>query len=161
MIEFRHGNLLTADSEALVNPVNTMGVMGKGLALQFARAFPEIMLPYVAACRSGTLRPGIVQIIERDVLIESRYIINFPTKRNWRDKSRLSDVEAGLVDLVRVLRSRAIHSVALPALGCGLGGLDWREVRVRIEAAFAEIPDVRLLLFAPESGASVEHSRQE
>lgn len=150
MIEFSHGNLLTVDAEALVNTVNTEGTMGKGIALQFARAFPEILPGYEAACRSGELRPGKVQVIERGELLNPRWIINFPTKRHWRAKSRLADIEAGLTDLVQQVQTRGIRSIAVPPLGCGLGGLSWHDVRPRIEAAFAPLTDVRVLLFAPE-----------
>jgi adenine-specific DNA-methyltransferase len=150
MITFCRGNLLTADAEALVNTVNTDGVMGKGIALQFARAYPEILPPYEAACRSGALMPGRVQVIEREALLRPRYLINLPTKRHWRGKSRLADIEAGLRDLVRVVREHGIRSIAIPPLGCGLGGLAWNDVRSRIEAAFAELPDVEVLLYPPD-----------
>lgn len=150
MITPSQGNLLTADVEALVNTVNTEGAMGKGIALQFARAFPEILPPYEAACRSGELRPGKVQVIERPGLVNPRWIINFPTKRHWRGKSRLADIEEGLVDLVHAVRDRGIRSIAIPPLGCGLGGLDWADVEPRIRAAFAALPDVEAKLFGPE-----------
>ncbi|HEU4663731.1 MAG TPA: DNA methyltransferase [Dokdonella sp.] len=154
MIEFSQGNLLTAAAEALVNTVNTEGVMGKGIALQFARAFPEMLPSYEAACRAGELAPGRMHVFERGELVDPRYIINFPTKRHWRGKSRLADIDAGLVDLVRVVRERGIRSIALPPLGCGLGGLRWDDVRPRIETAFAALPDVRVMLYAP-AGAPV------
>lgn len=150
MIMFSRGNLLTADAEALVNTVNTEGTMGKGIALQFARAFPDILPAYESACRGGELQPGKVQFIERGELLNPRWIINFPTKRHWRGKSRLGDIEAGLVDLVEQMRARNIRSIAVPPLGCGLGGLSWDDVRPRIEAAFAPLADVRVLLYAPE-----------
>jgi O-acetyl-ADP-ribose deacetylase (regulator of RNase III) len=149
MIESHRGDLLTAQVEALVNAVNTRGAMGKGIALQFARAFPEIMDPYQTACRSAELQPGRVQVIARQGMLNPRYIINFPTKRHWRDKSRLSDIDAGLADLLRVVPRHDIRSLALPALGCGLGGLDWPDVRWRIESAFLTMPAVRVLLFEP------------
>jgi len=154
MIEFSQGNLLTAAAQALVNTVNTEGVMGRGIALQFARAFPEMLPSYEAACRAGELVPGRVHVFERDELVDPRFIINFPTKRHWRGKSRLADIDAGLVDLVRVVRERGIRSIALPPLGCGLGGLRWDDVRPRIEAAFATLPDVRVLLYAPAGAPS-------
>ena len=149
MITSTTGNLLTNDAEALVNTVNLDGVMGKGIALQFAKAFPEILPPYEAACRSGELAPGRVQVIARPGLLNPRYIINVPTKRHWRGKSRLADIEAGLADLVRVVRERGIRSIAVPPLGCGLGGLAWADVRPRIEQAFAALPEVEVRLFAP------------
>jgi adenine-specific DNA-methyltransferase len=149
MITPAAGNLLTNDAEALVNTVNLDGVMGKGIALQFAKAFPEILPLYEAACRNGELAPGRVQVIERPGLVNPRYIINVPTKRHWRGKSRMADIDAGLADLVRVVRQRGIRSIAVPPLGCGLGGLAWAHVRPRIERAFAALPEVEVRLFAP------------
>jgi len=149
MITPAAGNLLTNDAEALVNTVNLDGVMGKGIALQFAKAFPEILPLYEAACRNGELAPGRVQVIERPGLVNPRYIINVPTKRHWRGKSRMADIDAGLADLVRVVRQRGIRSIAVPPLGCGLGGLAWADVRPRIERAFAALPEVEVRLFAP------------
>lgn len=149
MITSASGNLLTNDAEALVNTVNLDGVMGKGIALQFAKAFPEILPPYEAACRSGELAPGRVQVIERPGLVNPRYIINVPTKRHWRGKSRMADIDAGLADLVRMVQERGIRSIAVPPLGCGLGGLSWDDVLPRIERAFAALPEVEVRLFAP------------
>jgi O-acetyl-ADP-ribose deacetylase (regulator of RNase III) len=154
VIEFNQGNLLTAAAEALVNAVNTEGVMGKGIALQFVRAFPDVLPSYVAACRAGELMPGRVHVFERIERVDPRFIISVPTKRHWRGKSRLADIDAGLDDLVRVVRERGIRSIALPQLGCGLGGLSWEDVRPRIEAAFAPLPDVRLMLYG-SAGAPV------
>jgi len=150
MITLTTGNLLTNDAEALVNTVNLDGVMGKGIALQFAKAFPEILAPYEAACRSGELAAGRVQVIERPGLINPRYIINVPTKRHWRGKSRIEDIDVGLIDLVNVIRDKSIRSIAIPPLGAGLGGLDWNEVRPRIERALAELAEVRVLVFEPK-----------
>jgi O-acetyl-ADP-ribose deacetylase (regulator of RNase III) len=143
------GNLLVSNVDALVNTVNTAGVMGKGIALQFKRAFPDVYRDYRAACDRGQLRLGEMFVVDRGVIGDHRYVINFPTKGHWRSPSRMEDVEAGLVDLVRVIRSLGITSVAVPALGCGNGGLEWAEVRPRIERAFAELPDVRMVLFPP------------
>jgi len=123
MVEFAKGNLLEADVEALVNAVNTVGVMGKGLALQFRRKFPTNDLAYRAAAKQGMLTAGKMFVFDLGSVNNPHYIINFPTKRHWRDTSRLGDIEAGLVDLVDVVRERQIASVAVPALGCGLGGL--------------------------------------
>ncbi|MFI5835008.1 macro domain-containing protein [Micromonospora sp. NPDC051300] len=150
MIIISHGNLLTADAEALVNTVNTVGVMGKGIALQFKRAHPANFTAYRAACAAGEVALGTMFVFDSGRLGPRRLIINFPTKGHWRSRSRLGDIEAGLVDLVRVVRERRISSVAVPALGCGNGGLEWPVVRSRIEQAFAALPDVRVLLFPPE-----------
>ena len=149
MIEPASGNLLEAPAEALVNPVNTEGVMGKGLALQFREAFPENYEAYRLACKAGQLGPGRMFVFENPPGSTHRYLINFPTKRHWRQPSRYEDIEAGLVDLIAQVKARDLRSLALPALGCGLGGLDWARVRPMIEAAFHGLPDVRVLLYAP------------
>ncbi|HBQ12864.1 MAG TPA: Appr-1-p processing protein [Myxococcales bacterium] len=147
MIESGKGNLLKADVEALVNTVNTKGVMGKGLALQFKRAFPEAFREYDRACRAGEVEVGRMHVVER--LTSPRYIINFPTKKHWRGRSRLAFIEAGLRDLIRVVREREIASIAIPPLGCGLGGLQWEDVGPHIRSAFAELPSVQVVLFEP------------
>ncbi|WP_160573864.1 type II toxin-antitoxin system antitoxin DNA ADP-ribosyl glycohydrolase DarG [Actinomadura physcomitrii] len=120
------GNLLRDDAEALVNTVNTVGVMGKGLALQFKRAFPANFRAYVQACADHRVRPGKIFATSMD---GDRWILNFPTKRHWRQPSNLEDVRAGLDDLVRVLVELKVRTVAIPPLGCGNGGLDWSVVR--------------------------------
>lgn len=129
MITETHGNLLRDDAQALVNTVNTAGVMGKGIALQFKRAFPEVFDAYAAACRAGEIQVGVVQPV---ALPAGRWVLNFPTKRHWRQPSRMEDVRAGLDDLIRVVGELKITSVAIPALGCGHGGLPWPEVRALI-----------------------------
>lgn len=149
VIEAGTGNLLTADVAALVNTVNTVGVMGKGIALQFKRAFPANYAAYRAAYARGDLKLGQMFIFDTGRLGPRCYVINFPTKEHWRSGSRLADIHAGLVDLVRVVRELGISSVAVPALGCGNGGLDWAVVRPMIEEAFAELPEVQVVLFAP------------
>lgn len=149
MIEPRRGDILKADAEALVNTVNCVGVMGRGIALQFRNAFPENYKTYKAVCDRGELRPGVMLVHDLRRLHNPRYVINFPTKRHWRGNSRLEDIEAGLEALVEEVQARSIRSIAIPPLGSGLGGLDWRQVRPRIEAAFRLLPDVRVLLFEP------------
>jgi O-acetyl-ADP-ribose deacetylase (regulator of RNase III) len=150
MIELKRGDLLKQDAVALVNAVNCVGVMGRGIALQFRKAFPENFKVYEAACKRGEVLPGAMLVFETGRRINPRYIVNFPTKRHWRDKSRLPDVESGLISLVALIKDRGISSIAVPALGCGLGGLEWSEVRPRIEAAFSKVPDVQVWLFEPE-----------
>jgi O-acetyl-ADP-ribose deacetylase (regulator of RNase III) len=149
MIEIAKGNLLGADAEALVNTVNCVGYMGKGIALQFKQAFPENFKAYEAACRAGKVVPGKMFVFDNGRLLNPRYIINFPTKRNWRGKSRIQDIKSGLQALAADVRRLGIHSIAVPPLGCGLGGLDWRVVRPMIEQTFAASPNVRVLLFEP------------
>ena len=144
------GNLLAAEVDALVNAVNTEGVMGKGIALQFKKAFPESFQSYAHASKDGEIAIGRMHVVKR--LTSPRFIINFPTKKHWRNPSRLEYVEEGLVDLVAKVRELGITSIAVPPLGCGNGGLDWADVRPRIVEAFEAIPDVRVLLFEP-SGA--------
>ncbi|SUS07958.1 Appr-1-p processing protein [Candidatus Defluviicoccus seviourii] len=149
MIERTRGDILEADAEALVNTVNCVGVMGRGVALQFRKAFPENYAAYKAVCERKELRPGRMFVFEAGQLTNPRYIINFPTKDHWKGKSRLTDIDAGLVALVDEVRRLGIRSIAIPPLGCGLGGLEWSDVRPRIERAFGELPEVEVLLYEP------------
>ena len=149
MIHNATGNLLQTDAEALVNTVNCDGFMGKGIALQFKQAWPENFDAYAKACRAKEVRPGHMFVWESGRMVNPRYIINFPTKRHWREKSRLEDIRNGLRALVEDIRRLGIRSIAVPPLGCGNGGLDWQDVRPLIEAAFAELPDTQVHLFSP------------
>lgn len=149
MIEITQGNLLTADAEALVNTVNTAGVMGKGVALQFKQAFPENYKAYRSACRRGEVVLGRVFAFHNGDVEPPHWILNFPTKGHWKSRSRLDDIEEGLRDLVRVLQDLQIASVAVPPLGCGNGGLNWADVRPMIYEALDDVPDLRVLLFEP------------
>jgi O-acetyl-ADP-ribose deacetylase (regulator of RNase III) len=155
MIEYRTGDILQADTEALVNTVNCVGIMGRGVALQFKNAYPENFKFYVAACERGEVRPGQMLVFETGQLTNPKYIINFPTKRHWRGKSRLEDIETGLKTLAEEIRTRRIRSIALPPLGSGLGGLDWTNVRPRIEAALRDFDDVRVVVFEPHTSPEV------
>ncbi len=149
MIDYRQGDILKADAEALVNTVNCVGIMGRGVALQFRNEFPENYAAYRAARDRGEVQPGRMFLVDLCRLQNPRYVINFPTKRHWKGKSRLEDVESGLVALVDVVRERGIRSVAIPPLGCGLGGLSWIDVRQSIEAALQAVPDVQVLVYEP------------
>ncbi len=149
MIEYKTGDLLTEDVEALVNAVNCVGVMGRGIALQFKRAWPENFRAYAAACRRREVQPGRMFVFETGLLTNPRFIVNFPTKRHWREKSRLEDVETGLAALAADIRDREIRSIAIPALGAGLGGQDWSDVQRRIEAALGGLSGVRVVVFEP------------
>ena len=149
MVEIRRGNLIEARTEALVNTVNCWGYMGKGVALQFKKAFPANFEAYRRACRSRSVELGKMFVFETGSHLNPKYIINFPTKRHWRAKSRLADIRAGLEDLVATARRLGLASLALPPLGCGLGGLDWDEVRPIIAAAFADFPELAVALYEP------------
>jgi O-acetyl-ADP-ribose deacetylase (regulator of RNase III) len=150
MIREAEGNLLRADVDALVNTVNTVGVMGKGIALQFKRAYPEMFAAYERAAKAGDLEIGRMHVWETGALDGPRVIINVPTKRHWRAPSRLADIDAGLVDLLRVIREHGIRSIALPPLGCGNGGLDWSLIAPRIWEALAPVAgDVDVLVYPP------------
>jgi O-acetyl-ADP-ribose deacetylase (regulator of RNase III) len=148
-MEFTCGDILHEEAEALVNPVNCVGVMGKGVALQFKLAFPDNFKEYEATCQRGEVEPGKVLLHQTGHLTNPRYIINLPTKRHWRDKSRIEDIESGLRSLKHEIVSRGIKSVAIPALGCGLGGLRWSEVRPLIEQMLGALNGVRVVVFEP------------
>ena len=161
MIEFKRGDILNEDAEALVNTVNCVGVMGKGVALQFKLAFPANFKEYAAACRREEVVPGKMFVHETGHLTYPRYIINFPTKRHWQGKSRIEDIEAGLHSLKQEIESRGIRSVALPPLGSGLGGLHWAEVRRRIVRELQALQDVRVVVFEPAAGVQHKPDRAE
>ena len=163
MIEYKTGDILAEEVEALVNTVNCVGVMGRGIALQFKRAFPENFAAYAVHCKHGKMRPGRVFVFETNKLTSPRYIINFPTKRHWQGKSRITDIESGLQSLVEEIRARNIRSIAIPALGSGLGGLDWPAVRDRIQAALQKLDGVQVFVFEPGGGptdARINRSRE-
>jgi len=149
MFELTRGDLLAADVEAVVNTVNTQGIMGKGVALQFRKTYPENYDAYRKACEAGQVQPGRMFVFDRRSLIHPRYIINFPTKRHWRSKSRMGDIETGLVALVDEVRRLGVRSVAIPPLGCGLGGLAWPQVQRRMREAFERLREVRWRVYEP------------
>jgi O-acetyl-ADP-ribose deacetylase (regulator of RNase III) len=159
MTTFTTGDIFAADTEALVNTVNCVGVMGAGLALQFKRSFPANFKAYEDACRRREVRPGRMFVFETGALVNPKYIVNFPTKRHWRDKSRMQDIEAGLVALVDEIKRANIRSVAIPPLGCGLGGLDWMQVRARIEEALCGLPDLRAVIYNPKEPSAPQDRR--
>lgn len=149
MIEFQQGDILKADTEALVNTVNCVGIMGRGIALQFRKLFPENFAAYKTACDREEVQPGKMLVFPLQRLHNPQYVINFPTKRHWKGKSRMEDIESGLVALVEEVRRRDIQSIAIPPLGCGLGGLEWNRVRPLIEVAFQTLPEVHVLVYEP------------
>ena len=160
MIRYVQGNLLEAQAEALVNTVNEIGVMGKGIALMFREAFPDNTRAYEEACRRKAVRVGRMLVTENLALLGPRWIINFPTKKHWRHPSQLEWVQDGLKDLVCVVKENGIRSIALPPLGCGNGGLDWAQVRQEIEAALAELDNVDVVVFAPTDAYQNEPKRE-
>ena len=151
MIKFEQGNLLDAKTEALVNTVNTVGVMGKGIALMFKDAFPANFRAYSDACKSKEVEVGRMFVTENAALDGPRWLINFPTKQHWRNPSKLEWVINGLKDLKTVLIAEGIKSIAMPPLGCGNGGLDWAVVRPEIERILGELQDVNIIVFEPTS----------
>lgn len=150
MINFITGNILTDQSQAIVNTVNCVGVMGKGLALQFKKAFPENFKQYKSACNKKLVEPGKMYITSYEDIIESKYIINFPTKQHWKGASKIEYIEAGLEDLILEIRKLEIKSVAIPPLGSGLGGLDWLLVKDCIISAFSSLEDVDVYIYEPK-----------
>lgn len=153
MIRYKSGDLLKEDVEGLVNPVNCYGTMGKGLAFQFKQAFFDNFLAYADECGKHRMKLGQMFVFETGRFVNPKYIINFPTKWHWRNPSRLEDIELGLVSLVKEVKARKIQSIAIPPLGCGLGGLRWEEVSPQIEIAFREFrsnPDVDIVIFSPQ-----------
>jgi O-acetyl-ADP-ribose deacetylase (regulator of RNase III) len=160
VVEYKTGDILAEKADALVNTVNCVGFMGRGIALQFKQGWPENFKVYAAACRRQEVQPGRMLVYETGRLTPPRFIINFPTKRHWRGKSRMEDIESGLRALVDEIRSRNISSIAIPPLGAGLGGLNWPEVRSRIERAMRELPDVKVVIFEPHRQGDVAPVRR-
>jgi O-acetyl-ADP-ribose deacetylase (regulator of RNase III) len=162
MITLTQGDVLKADAEALVNTVNCVGVMGRGVALQFKKTFPENFKAYESACKAEQVQPGKMFVYDLNRLYNPRFIINFPTKRHWKGKSQIEDIQAGLADLIIIVQQQQIQSIAIPPLGCGLGGLNWEDVKPLITTAFQAIPEVNVLLFepagAPQASAMITSS---
>ena len=155
--EIKHGDIFESDAEALVNTVNCKGVMGRGLALQFKRRYPDNFVAYRTECQAGRMVLGRVHVFDTGRM-SPRYIVNFPTKGHWRNASSLADIADGLNSLESEVRRLCIGSIAIPALGCDLGGLDWDEVRPLIVSTVGRLPGLRAMLFAPLQTGS--HSNQ-
>ena len=150
MITFVEGNLLEAKAEALVNTVNTVGVMGKGIALMFKEAFPENLRAYVDACKKKEIKVGHVFVTERHNWVGGpRWIVNFPTKQHWRNPSKIEWIRDGLQDLKRFIAENNVRSIALPPLGSGNGGLDWKDVKPVIKEALESLPNVEVVVYEP------------
>lgn len=149
MIRFTHGDILKADVEAIVNTVNCVGVMGRGIALQFKKAWPENFKQYALACKKNEVVPGKMFTYETLALTNPKYIINFPTKRHWKGASRIEDIELGLQSLVSEIKNKKISSIAIPPLGAGLGGLDWNTVKEKIVQHLINIPNIDIIIYEP------------
>lgn len=163
MIELTTGDILKDDSEAIVNTVNCVGIMGRGIALQFKNAWPENFKAYEIACKREEVQPGRMFVFDTEQLTSPRYIINFPTKRHWRGKSRMQDIDSGLNALVAEVQQRGLRSIAIPPLGSGLGGLEWTDVLPRIEQAMQALPEVRVRIYEPKGAPQADkmhHSRE-
>ena len=183
MIEYKTGDIFTEDVKALVAPVNCDGFMGRGLAQRFRKEFRDNFDKYFEKCKDGEIKPGNMFVFETSSnrqstldletqpgnkfasetrrVADPKYIINFPTKRGWRGKSRMEDIESGLESLVEEIQTRRIRSIAIPALGCGLGGLEWRKVRELMEAKLkplAEEDGVRIVIFEPKEDSETERA---
>lgn len=148
MIILSSGNLLEDSAEAYVNTVNTVGVMGKGIALQFKQAFPDVFKQYAKDSKLGKVKVGSMHVVPVEGLTNPKYVINFPTKEHWKNPSKMSYIDSGLQDLVKTITELGIQTIAIPPLGCGNGGLDWNSVRVKIEQAFKDVP-VEVHLYGP------------
>lgn len=149
MIHYTQGNLLEANVDALVNTVNTVGVMGKGIALMFKERFPKNMQAYAKACKAGEVVTGSMFVTQTGELMGPQWIVNFPTKQHWRAKSKMEWVEEGLTDLRRFIVENHIRSIAIPPLGAGNGGLEWQAVKPKIEQALADLNSVEIWVFEP------------
>ncbi len=148
MITYKTGNILNEDAEALVNTVNCVGIMGRGIALQFKKAHPEMFQEYANACKQELIQPGNMWVYKTGELTNPKYIINFPTKRHWRGKSRMEDIESGLEALVSTIQELGITSIAIPPLGSGLGELHWPDVKHRISEAVGS-QNIDIIVFEP------------
>lgn len=150
MITFLQGDLLRSDADALVNTVNTVGVMGKGIALQFKNQFPKNYKVYKEACKTGALRPGQMLVVKDGDLLREKYIVNFPTKEHWKAPSKLEYIEKGLPALKEAIIQHQIKSIAIPPLGCGSGGLDWNVVKPMIIDKLSDL-DIDILVYEPNA----------
>lgn len=163
MIRFTQGDLLNSDAEAIVNTVNSVGIMGRGIALQFKQMFPDNFKAYAAACAAGEVVPGRMFVFETGEITNPKYIINFPTKKHWKGNSKLEDIESGLSALRREIVRLGIRSIAIPPLGTGLGGLPWPAVRSRMIDELESLQDVEVSIYEPrvDSDQMARHRRKE
>jgi O-acetyl-ADP-ribose deacetylase (regulator of RNase III) len=150
MIRYKTGDLFQDNSQAIVNTVNCVGVMGRGIALQFKKSYPDNFKAYKDACSEGNVKPGKMFVYKTGALTGPEYIINFPTKRHWRGKSKIEDIESGLKNLNTIINQLNITSIAVPPLGAGLGGLNWADVKSLIESNLSELSNVDITLYKPK-----------
>jgi O-acetyl-ADP-ribose deacetylase (regulator of RNase III) len=160
-MKFIKGNLLEAKTQALVNTVNTVGVMGKGIALQFKETFPENYKTYVNACKNNLLKPGKLLVTKEHLIDGEKIIINFPTKTEWYLKSKYEYIEEGLKELVNVISENNIISIAIPPLGCGNGGLDWNKVKTLLEKYLINLNNVDIKIYEPNEAIKEILKKQE
>jgi O-acetyl-ADP-ribose deacetylase (regulator of RNase III) len=160
-MKYIKGNLLEARTQALVNTVNTVGVMGKGIALQFKENYPVNYKEYVAACKNKELQPGRLLVVKELTLDGEKIIINFPTKTEWYLKSKYEYIESGLQELARVIEEYKIESIAIPPLGCGNGGLKWVKVKQLIEKYLAHCSNVNIQVYEPNEAVKEILKQQE
>ncbi|WP_291722272.1 macro domain-containing protein [Bernardetia sp.] len=149
-MNYTKGNILESNAEVIINPVNMVGVMGKGLALQFKQKFPYNYKVYKEACQNKTIDVGKLLLVDESSLERKKFIINFPTKKHWRSASKIEYVEEGLKDLVKIINENNFGSIAIPALGCGLGGLDWEDVKLLLEKYLKELENIEIIVFEPK-----------
>ena len=149
MFEFKQGNILKDKSEAIINTVNCVGVMGRGIAFQFKQIYPDNFKEYKRACDKGEVQLGKMFVYSLETLFNPKYIINFPTKNHWKEKSNIKYIESGLIALKDIIKKYKIKSIAIPPLGCGLGGLYWNEVKTLIKTTFSDIKDVDFIIYEP------------
>lgn len=149
MVTFVRGDIFQSPAQVLTNAVNCVGIMGKGIALEFKNRFPKMVMDYKAKCDNREVAIGKPYLWEDD----TSQILNFPTKKHWRDPSRMQDIEEGLKHFATSYERMGIQSIAMPALGCGLGGLDWADVKVLIIKYLGDIPDLDVYVYEPQSSA--------
>ena len=160
-IKFKHGDMFQEPTQAIVNTVNCVGVMGKGVALEFKKRWPDNFEAYRKLCRDKKLVPGNMFVFDRGGIINDgpRFLINFPTKNNWRSKSKISYITDGLDDLVKKINGLNITSITIPPLGCGNGGLGWKKVKPIIEEKLNALSNVEIIIFSPKDENDIpEHT---
>jgi O-acetyl-ADP-ribose deacetylase (regulator of RNase III) len=161
MIYFLTGDLLSSKAQALVNTVNTVGVMGKGIALQFKERFPHNFKVYKKACDSQDIHPGKMLVVHETTTLDGeKIIVNFPTKTDWKQKSSYAYIESGLQDLVQVIKQERIRSIAIPPLGCGNGGLKWDKVKPMIELYMSKV-DIEVFVYEPNEAVKQVLQQQQ